>query len=87
MNRWNDRYYTTTLYYENPGNGIFSYSSNLQSAISYEDYTNPSWKKFVIAIYSLLLFNVIVFAAKIFFELSLGLNRITNTIEVLNLVF
>jgi|LauGreDrversion4_2_1035121.scaffolds.fasta_scaffold283478_2 hypothetical protein len=76
---------------ENPGNNVFlsSYKiSNIFLAIGpggITDTNKLSESVFAIIIDVIMITNVIVFGGKIVVELSIGINRVTNIVEGLNL--
>lgn len=76
---------------ENPGNNVFlsSYKiSNIYLAIGPGGITDTNKMKesvFAIIIETIMITNVIVFGGKIVVELSIGINKVTNIVEGLNL--
>ena len=89
---WTNAQFMFNILIENPGNNVFlsSYKiSNIYLAIGPGGITDTNKYKdsvFTIIIDIIMITNVIVFGGKIVVELSIGINRVTNIVEGLNLV-
>jgi len=90
LNVWSNTFYTARILFENPGNDVFTNKIQLENAFFYNDLveeTASSTRIIIIVLYSLLILNIVFFIAKIFFEMSLGINKLTNSIEFVNVFF
>lgn len=88
---WTNAQFMFNILVENPGNNVFlsSYKlSNIFLAIGpggITDTTKQRESVFAIIIDVIMITNVIVFGGKIVVELSIGINKVTNIFEGLNL--
>eukprot|EP00347_Sterkiella_histriomuscorum_P022659 403337641 len=84
-NIWSETYYISTVFIENPANRVFTVSFRIQTAYIYHKGEEDSSKVQVIVFYTFFLLNILLFAGKVVMELSLGINKVTNFVEILNL--
>lgn len=85
---WTNAYYTFTCLIETPGNNVFTSHFKVQTAYLTIGPNNDITGRndiFSIIVDAILLSNVFIFAAKIIVELSIGVNKITNIVEMVNL--
>jgi hypothetical protein len=86
---WTNANFMITLLIENPGNNVFLTSYKIQTiylSIGNEatlSYQNEDVLSIIIDV--AMIINVILFGGKNVVELSIGINRITNIVEGLNL--
>ena len=88
-NVWSDTYFISIIFIENPGNNIFDIQFKVLTAYIYNKNIpdSASIKIGIIILYVLFMINIFLFAAKLVIELSLGINKVTNMIDALNLTF
>jgi hypothetical protein len=88
---WTNAQFIFNILVENPGNSVFMTSykiSNIYLAIGPGGISDTSKLKesiFAIIIDVIIITNVFIFGGKIVVELSIGINRVTNIVEGLNL--
>lgn len=87
---YTNAFYIPTILVETPGNFIFQTSLKLQTTfitVGEDTRETSEAEVFSIIVDALLVANVFIFAAKSLVELSIGVNKITNIVEGVNLTF
>lgn len=75
---------------ENPGNDIFNYDFYQETDYLYKDLNGPinqSLMKFRTFVFIMLSINTFFYLFKTIFEISVGISKITNYLELCNLAF
>lgn len=87
---YTNAFYIPTILIETPGNYVFQTSLKMQTTfitVGQEAKETSQAEVFSIIVDVLLVANVFIFAGKSIVELSIGVNKVTNIVEAINLTF
>ena len=91
LSAWSNTYYTFIARIELPGNGMIAPKKlKVHNLFLYKDKvdegkTSSTVEQKEIILHTVLLIHCILYFAKILFELSLGISKITNVLDLMNL--